>query len=157
MQPADVATSFLEEIAWRGLLHQQTAGEELARHLAEAPRVAYCGFDPTSDSLHIGNLIPLKLLVHWQRAGHKPIALVGGGTGLIGDPSGKDEERQMLSSDEVEANVQSQRRIFESFLDFDTDRSNSAEIVNNLDWLGKLGFLETLRDVGKNFSVRAYY
>ncbi len=153
MQPADVATSFLEEIAWRGLLHQQTAGEELARHLAEAPRVAYCGFDPTSDSLHIGNLIPLKLLVHWQRAGHKPIALVGGGTGLIGDPSGRDAERLLMARDQVEANVASQRRIFERLLDFDPARPNAAVIVNNLDWLEGLGFIEVLRDVGKHFSV----
>ena len=80
--------SFLDELAWRELLHQRTAGEELDRHLARAPRVAYCGFDPTSDSLHIGNFIPIKLLMHWQRSGHKPIVVIGGGTGLIGDPRG---------------------------------------------------------------------
>ncbi|MHC4993233.1 MAG: tyrosine--tRNA ligase, partial [Planctomycetota bacterium] len=142
--------TFLEELRWRGLLHQRTAEEELDRHLAE-PRVAYAGFDPTSDSLHIGNLIPIKLLMHWQAAGHKPIALVGGGTGLIGDPSGRDAERVLMTRDKVEANVASQRKIFERFLD--TSGPNGAVIVNNLDWLDKLGYIEVLRDIGKHFSV----
>ena len=88
--------SFLDELSWRGLLHQRTAGSELDEHLSTPGRTAYVGFDPTSDSLHIGNLIPIKLLMHWQRAGHKPIALMGGGTGLIGDPSGRDDERALL-------------------------------------------------------------
>ncbi|MHC4217167.1 MAG: tyrosine--tRNA ligase [Planctomycetota bacterium] len=145
--------SFLDELSWRGLLHQRTAAEELDRHLAETPRVAYCGFDPTSDSLHIGNLIPIKLLMHWQRAGHKPIVLIGGGTGLIGDPSGRDLERSLMSREQVEANVASQRRIFERLLDFDESSPNAAVIVNNLDWLDELGFIEVLRDVGKHFSV----
>jgi len=145
--------SFLEELAWRGLLHQRTAGEELDRHLAGAPRVGYCGFDPTSDSLHVGNLIPIKLLMHWQRAGHKPIVVVGGGTGLIGDPSGRDAERMLMDRQRVEANVASQRRIFERLLDFDEARPNAAVLVNNLDWLDELGFIEVLRDVGKHFSV----
>jgi len=143
--------SFLEELRWRGLLHQQTATDELDLHLAE-PRVAYAGFDPTSDSLHVGNLIPIKLLMHWQAAGHRPIALMGGGTGLIGDPSGRDSERQLLSRDKVEANIASQRRILERLLDFD-DSSRGARLVNNLDWLDELGFIEVLRDVGKHFSV----
>ncbi len=144
--------SFLDEIGWRGLLYQRTAGEELERHLAE-PRVAYCGFDPTSDSLHIGNLIPIKLLMHWQRAGHRPIVVVGGGTGLMGDPSGRDDERSLLDRDRVLANVASQRRIFERLLDFDRRKPNAAVISNNLDWLDRLGYLEVLRDVGKHFSV----
>ena len=144
--------SFLDELRWRGLLHQQTAHEALDRHLAE-PRVAYCGFDPTSDSLHVGNLIPITLLMHWQRAGHTPIVVMGGGTGLIGDPSGRDDERQVLSREQVEANVASQRRIFERLLDFDDARPNGAVIENNLDWLDTLGFIEVLRDVGKHFSV----
>ncbi len=147
--------SFLDELAWRGLLYQRTAGEELDRHLAEPPRVAYCGFDPTSDSLHIGNFIPIKLLMHWQRSGHKPVVVMGGGTGLIGDPSGRDLERTLMSRQQVEANVASQRRVFERLLDFDESRPNAAVIVNNLDWLDELGFIEVLRDVGKHFSVNA--
>jgi len=143
--------SFLDELRWRGLLHQQTATDELDQHLAE-PRVAYAGFDPTSDSLHVGNLIPIKLLMHSQAAGHRPIALMGGGTGLIGDPSGRDSERQLLGRDKVEANIASQRRILERLLDFD-DSSRGARLVNNLDWLDELGFIEVLRDVGKHFSV----
>ncbi len=142
---------FLDELHWRGLLHQQTATDELDRHLAE-PRTAYAGFDPTSDSLHVGNLIPIKLLMHWQAAGHRPIVVMGGGTGLIGDPSGRDAERQLLTRDKVEANIASQRRIFERLLDFDGSPRGAA-IVNNLDWLDGLGFIEVLRDVGKHFSV----
>src|SRR5262245_14697005 len=109
---------FLDELAWRGLLHQRTAAEELDRHLQTTPRTAYAGFDPTSDSLHIGNFIPIKLLMHWQQAGHRPIVLMGGGTGLIGDPSGRDSERALMSREQVEANIASQRRIMERFLDF---------------------------------------
>ena len=145
--------SFLDELAWRGLLHQRTAGAELDEHLATPGRVAYVGFDPTSDSLHIGNLIPIKLLMHWQRAGHKPIALMGGGTGLIGDPSGRDDERALLNREQVEANVAGQRRILERLLDFDPALPNAAVLVNNVDWLDKLGFIDVLRDVGKHFSV----
>ena len=145
--------SFLDELAWRGLLHQRTAGQELDLHLAEPPRVAYCGFDPTSDSLHLGNFIPIKLLMHWQRSGHKPVVVMGGGTGLIGDPSGRDLERTLMSRQQVEANVASQRRVFERLLDFDESRPNAAVIVNNLAWLDELGFIEVLRDVGKHFSV----
>jgi tyrosyl-tRNA synthetase len=148
-----VTTSFLDELSWRGLLHQRTAGEALDRHLARPPRVGYCGFDPTSDSLHVGNLIPIKLLMHWQRAGHKPIVVMGGGTGLIGDPSGRDVERSLMGRQLVEANVASQRRIFERLLDFDESRPNAAVLVNNLDWLEELGFIDVLRDVGKHFSV----
>jgi tyrosyl-tRNA synthetase len=146
-------TSFLDELGWRGLLHQQTAGDELRRHLAQGPRVAYAGFDPTSDALHVGNLVPIKLLMHWQEAGHKPIALMGGGTGLIGDPSGRDSERVLMDRDRVEANIASQRRTMEHLLDFDASRPNAAVIVNNLDWLSRLGYIEVLRDVGKHFSV----
>jgi tyrosyl-tRNA synthetase len=145
--------SFLSEIAWRGLLHQRTAEAALDTHLASPGRVAYCGFDPTADSLTIGNLVPIQLLVHWQRAGHRPVVLMGGGTGLIGDPSGKDRERPLLTREQVDANVAGQRRIFERLLDF--DGANAARIVNNADWLAKVGFLEFLRDVGKHFSVNA--
>ena len=103
-------TSFLEDLAWRGLIYQ-TAGADLEKHLSTPGRVGYCGFDPTADSLHIGNLLPITLLMRWQRAGHKPLVLRGGGTGLIGDPSGKDAERQLLDAEQVAANVQGQRRI----------------------------------------------
>ncbi|MDD9937637.1 MAG: tyrosine--tRNA ligase [Myxococcales bacterium] len=145
---------FLDELKWRGLLHQTTATEEIVRaHLATPGRVGYCGFDPTMDSLTIGNFIAIKLLMHWQRAGHRPIALMGGGTGLIGDPSGKDAERRLLDRDQIKANVAGIQDILERFLDFDGD--NGARVVDNGDWLSKLGFLEVLRDVGKHFSVNA--
>ncbi len=147
--------SLLSELSWRGLLHQATGGDELEAHLAAPPRVAYCGFDPTSDSLHIGNYLAAKLLAHWQRAGHTPVVLMGGGTGLIGDPSGRDTERQMLDRDRVEANVASQQRIFARLLDFDPSRPNAAVIVNNIDWLDELKFLDLLRGAGKHFSVNA--
>jgi tyrosyl-tRNA synthetase len=148
-----VTAGFLDELSWRGLLHQRTAGEELDRHLASGRRTAYAGFDPTSDSLHVGNFIPIKLLMHWQQAGHRPIVVMGGGTGLIGDPSGRDHERALQSRERVEANIASQRKIFERFLDFGRRAPNAAVLVNNIDWLDRLGFLEVLRDVGKHFSV----
>lgn len=150
--PVMPVQSFIDELTWRGLLHQTTAGDELARHISQ-PRVAYCGFDPTSDSLTIGNFIQIKLLMHWQACGHAPIAVVGGGTGLIGDPSGKDDERQLLSREQVDANVRGQRRIFEKLLDFDPKRPNAATLVNNADWLCRLNFIDVLREVGKHFSV----
>jgi tyrosyl-tRNA synthetase len=146
--------AFLDELRWRGLLHQATDEEGLKKHLASGTRAAYVGFDPTADSLTIGNFIPIKLLMHWQRAGHRPIALLGGGTGLIGDPSGKSAERQLLSKDQVAKNVEGQRRIFERLLDFSAG-PRAASLRNNLDWLGQLGYIEVLRDVGKHFSVNA--
>jgi tyrosyl-tRNA synthetase len=145
---------FLHELRWRGQLHQTTGDEAVAAHLRE-PRVGYCGFDPSADSLTIGNFLAIKLLMTWQKCGHKPIVVVGGGTGLIGDPSGKDQERQLLSREQVAANVAGQRRIFERLLDFDPRSPRGAVMVNNLDWLGRLGYLEVLRDVGKHFSVNA--
>ncbi len=145
--------SFLEELSWRGLLYQTTGQEELAKHLSVPGRVGYAGFDPTNDSLTIGNLIPIQMLRHFQRAGHRPIVLMGGGTGLIGDPSGKDAERTLQTKEQVQANVDSQRKIFARFLDF--DGPSGARVVNNADWLEKLGFIEVLRDVGKHFSVNA--
>lgn len=146
-----MAQDFLPELDWRGLLHQTTDPDRLAAHLESGPRKVYVGFDPTADSLTIGNLVPIMLLVHAQRAGHTPVVVMGGGTGLIGDPSGKCDERQLMTRERVDANVASQRRIFEAMLDF--DRDNKAVIVNNIDWLGKLNFIEVLRDVGKHFSV----
>ena len=146
--------NFLDELEWRGQLHQTSGDDAVRVHLAE-PRIAYCGFDPSADSLTIGNFIPIKLLALWQRCGHTPIVLMGGGTGLIGDPSGKDEERRLLSPDQVAANVDRQRVIFERVLDFDPARPNAAVMMNNLDWLGELRFIDVLRDVGKYFSVNA--
>jgi tyrosyl-tRNA synthetase len=141
----------LDELQWRGLLHQTTGGDELRAHLEHGGRVAYCGFDPTVDSLTIGNFIPIKLLRHWQLAGHTPIILMGGGTGLIGDPSGKDAERQLLTREQVEQNVQGQLRAFSRVLEFEGE--HAAVIVNNADWLCDLKFIDVLRDVGKYFSV----
>jgi tyrosyl-tRNA synthetase len=146
---------FLDELRWRGMLHQTTADDALPTHLSEGMRIGYCGFDPTSDSLTIGNLVPIMLLAHWQRCGHKPIVLCGGGTGLIGDPSGKDAERTLQTRKQVELNVASQRGIFGRVLDFDSGAAQAAVIVNNADWLCELGYLDVLRDVGKYFSVNA--
>ena len=148
----------LAELDWRGQLYQCTDRGALADHLAGADprkggRRVYCGFDPTADSLTIGNLVPIMLLRRFQRAGHTPIVVMGGGTGLIGDPSGKDDERRLLDAADVGQHVESQRRIFESLLDFDPARPNAAAIVNNHDWLGRITFLEALRDIGKHFSV----
>jgi len=152
---ADTADcAFLQELKWRGLFHQASDEEGLARHLGSGVRTAYVGFDPTANSLTIGNFIPIKLLMHWQRAGHRPMAVLGGGTGLIGDPSGKSAERQLLSREAVENNVEAQRRIFERLLDFGSG-STGAALINNLDWLNGLGYIEVLRDVGKHFSVNA--
>ena len=146
---------YLDELKWRGLVHQTTAEDELPDFLGTGQRVGYCGFDPTNDSLTIGNLMPIMLLGHLQRHGHRPIVLMGGGTGLIGDPSGKDSERTLQTREQVESNVKSCSRIFERVLDFDSSNPNAAVLVNNVDWLEKLGFLEVLRDVGKHFSVNA--
>jgi tyrosyl-tRNA synthetase len=144
----------LDELKWRGLLHQTTATEEtVVKHLSTPGRVAYCGFDPTKDSLTIGNFLPIKLLMHWQRCGHRPIVLMGGGTGLIGDPSGKDAERQLLGREQITANVTAQRRIMERFLDFGSAGSDGALLLDNADWLCRLSFIEVLRDIGKHFSI----
>jgi tyrosyl-tRNA synthetase len=143
----------LDDLAARGLLHQQTDAEGLRRHLAEAPRSLYAGFDPTRDSLTIGHLVPLLVLARFQRAGHRPIAVMGGGTGLIGDPSFKASERPMLTREEVEHNVERIRESASRILD--TTGSNAALFVNNIDWLGKLSFVDALRDIGKHFSVNA--
>ncbi len=144
-------TSFLSELSWRGLIHQ-TAGDDTAGHLS-VPRVAYAGFDPTADSLTIGNMLPLLMLARWQRCGHAPIALMGGGTGLIGDPSGKSAERTLQTAEQVEANIDGQRPVFERILDFSPSLSNRATLLNNADWLTRIGYVEMLRDIGKHFSV----
>jgi tyrosyl-tRNA synthetase len=136
------------------MLHHATAAEELEAHLSTPGRAAYAGFDPTADSLHVGSFIPIKLLMHFQRAGHRPIALVGGGTGLIGDPSGKESERSLLDRERVEHNVAGIRRVLERFLDF-APGPTRASVVNNGDWLSQLGYIEVLRTIGKHFSVNA--
>jgi len=140
----------LDDLAFRGLIHQQTNPDGLRAHL-NSSRVVYCGFDPTKDSLTIGNLVPILLLRRFQQAGHRPIVIMGGGTGLIGDPSGKDAERQLLSLEQIEKNVAGQRVTYERLLDF--EGPNGALLLNNADWLAGLGYLEVLRDVGKYFSI----
>ncbi len=145
--------NLLEDLRQRGLVAQMTGEDQLAAYLAE-PRTLYCGFDPTADSLHIGSLVPLLTLRRFQLAGHTPIALVGGATGLIGDPSFKAQERQLNTSDVVSGWVEKIHAQVSQFLEFDTDgSSNAARVVNNLDWVGKINVLDFLRDVGKHFSV----
>ena len=142
----------IEELRWRGLLADAT---EHARAAFAAGQVTgYIGFDPTASSLHVGSLVPIMGLVHLQRAGHCPIALVGGGTGLIGDPSGKASERALLDRARAEANAEGIHRQLTAFLDFDS-RTAPARMANNLDWLGDLGLVDFLRDTGKHFSVNA--
>lgn len=144
--------ALLDELAWRGLLQQMTH-DTLGETLEKGPLTLYAGFDPTADSLHVGSLIPILGLAHFQRAGHRPIALVGGGTGLIGDPSFKASERALLSPEQVHVNAAGIRAQLERFLDFSS--SNAAIMLNNIDWLGGLHFIDFLRDVGKHFSVNA--
>ena len=150
MTTAQSTATLVDELRQRTLLHDLTEGA--SEHLAEAPRKIYVGFDPTGRSLHIGSLLPVMGLVHAQRAGHTPIALVGGGTGLIGDPSGKTSERQLLSREDVEHNAEGIRKQLEHFLDFGAV-SNAARLRNNIDWLGNLRLVDFLRDIGKHFSV----
>lgn len=140
----------LAELAWRELLFQNTDG--LADAFRSGTVSAYCGFDPTADSLHIGSLVPIMGLVHLQRAGHRPIALVGGGTGMIGDPSGRSSERTLLDLATIEANADGIRGQLSRFLEFGNG-PRDAKLVNNVDWLGKLSLMEFLRDTGKHFSV----
>ena len=143
---------FHADLIARGLVHQVTS-DELLDLLRKESVTAYIGFDPTADSLHVGSLLPVLALVRLQRAGHHPIAVMGGGTGMIGDPSGKSSERNLLGAEELEANLAGQRKQLERFLDF--SGPHAARMVNNLDWLGKLDLIGFLRDVGKHFSVNA--
>src|SRR3989441_2909290 len=140
----------LQELEWRGFVQQATPG--LAAHFAKAPVTAYCGFDPTAPSLQLGNLMPLMLLANLQRAGHRPIVLMGGGTGLIGDPSGKSSERPLLSKEQIRENVRRQRDQSARFLDFGTGPT-AALLLDNAKWLGEQRLIDFLRDVGKHFTV----
>jgi tyrosyl-tRNA synthetase len=140
------------DLAWRGLVHQNTDDEHLPSWLKSTRRTLYVGFDPTADSLHVGSLLPLLMLRRFQRAGHRPIALVGGATGMIGDPSGKNEERNLMSVETLQANVEGLERQMRGLLDFDCG-ATSATLVNNFDWMRGFGHLDFLRDVGKNVPV----
>ncbi len=144
----------IAELSWRGLIHQTTDASQLAAWLLERPRTLYAGFDPTAKSLHVGHLMALLVLRRFQQAGHRPIAVVGGATGMIGDPSGKSEERNLLSEKALRANVAGIEKQLRRFLDFDA-ASNAALLVDNYDWMGRFGYLEFLRDVGKHFPVGA--
>lgn len=143
--------NFIEEITWRGMLHDAMPGTE--EYLLEQMRSAYVGFDPTADSLHIGNLVPIMMLSHYQRCGHRPVALVGGATGMIGDPSGKSSERNLLDEPTLRYNQEAIKQQLGQFLDFDSDAKNAAQLVNNYDWMKNFSFLEFIRDVGKHITV----
>ncbi|MEE2640815.1 MAG: tyrosine--tRNA ligase [Planctomycetota bacterium] len=140
------------DLSWRGLIYQTTSDDELPGWLSEKMRTLYIGFDPTADSLHIGSLLQLLLLRRFQRAGHRPIALVGGATGMIGDPSGKSKERNLLTEEALQANVAGIEAQMRRFLDFDCGE-NSAVLVNNFDWMKEFSYIDFLRDIGKNFPV----
>mmetsp|Transcript_32633 Transcript_32633/g.43060 ORF Transcript_32633/g.43060 Transcript_32633/m.43060 type:complete len:427 (-) Transcript_32633:44-1324(-) len=142
--------NFIQELTWRGMIHDIMPGTEEA--LNKQMSSGYIGFDPTADSLHVGSLVQIMILVHFQRAGHKPYALVGGATGMVGDPSGKSQERNLLDSETLNHNVACVRKQLEQFLDFESGE-NSAEMVNNYDWFEGMTFLEFIRDVGKHISV----
>ena len=143
--------NLIEELTWRGMIQDIMPGtqEQLLKEMTSG----YIGFDPTAESLHIGSLVPILLLVHLQKAGHKPIALVGGATGMVGDPSGKSEERNLLDEDTLRKNLAGVKAQLEKFLDFDPSRANAAEIANNYDWFSQMGFLHFIRDVGKHITV----
>ncbi|WP_159019005.1 tyrosine--tRNA ligase [Algibacter sp. L3A6] len=143
--------NFVEELTWRGMIQDSMPGTE--EHLLEAMRKAYVGIDPTADSLHIGHLVGVMGLKHFQLSGHKPVALVGGATGMIGDPSGKSAERNLLTEDILLHNQNAIKEQLSRFLDFDSDEANAAIIVNNYDWMKEFSFLEFIRDVGKHITV----
>lgn len=146
-----MSNPLIEELRWRGMLQDIMPGTE--DQLNKELTSAYIGFDPTADSLHIGSLVPILLLVHLQKAGHKPYALVGGATGMVGDPSGKSEERNMLSEETLAKNVAGVKAQLEKFLDFDPAKTNAAVMVNNFDWFKNISFLDFIRDAGKHITV----
>ena len=142
---------FVEDLRWRGMVHDIMPGTE--EQLSKESTTAYIGFDPTSDSLHIGSLVPIILLVHLEKAGHKPIALVGGATGMIGDPSGKSDERNLLNEDTLNKNVAGIKSVLSRFLDFNSKAKNAPVLVNNYDWMKTFSFIDFARDVGKRITV----
>jgi len=143
--------NFIDEVTWRGMLHDVMPGTQ--EHLMEQMRVAYVGIDPTADSLHIGHLVGVMLLKHFQIAGHKPLALVGGATGMIGDPSGKSNERNLLDEPTLRHNQEAIKAQLARFLDFTSNAPNAAELVNNYDWMKDFSFLDFIRDIGKHITV----
>ena len=143
--------NLIEELRWRGMIRDIMPGTE--DQLNKEMTTAYIGFDPTAESLHIGSLVPILLLVHLQKAGHKPIALVGGATGMVGDPSGKSEERNLLDETTLNRNIAGVKSQLEKFLDFDPAKPNAAEMANNYDWFKNISFIEFLRDTGKHITV----
>lgn len=143
--------NFVEELTWRGMIHQMMPGTE--EQLKKEMTTAYLGIDPTADSLHIGHLVGVMMLKHFQRSGHKPIALIGGATGMIGDPSMKSQERKLLDEETLRHNQEAIRAQLAKFLDFDSDAPNAAEMVNNYEWMKNFSFLDFIRDVGKHITV----
>ena len=143
--------NLIEELRWRGMIQDIMPGTE--EQLQKEMTTAYIGFDPTAESLHIGSLVPILLLVHLQKAGHKPIALVGGATGMVGDPSGKSEERNLLDEATLDKNIAGVKSQLEKFLDFNPTKLNAAEMANNYDWFKNISFIEFLRDTGKHITV----
>lgn len=143
--------NFVEELTWRGMIHDITPGTE--EQLQREMTAAYVGIDPTAESLHIGHLVSVMMLKHFQLAGHKPIALVGGATGMIGDPSGKSVERNLLDEKSLRHNEACLKKQLAKFLDFESDAANAAELVNNYDWMKEFSFLEFIRDIGKHITV----
>ena len=143
--------NLIDELAWRGMIQDIMPGTK--EQLEKEMTTAYIGFDPTADSLHIGSLVPILLLVHLQRAGHRPIALIGGATGMVGDPSGKNEERNLLDEKTLEKNLAGVRKQLEKYLDFDQSKSNGAIMANNYDWFKEMSFIGFLRDIGKHITV----
>ena len=142
---------FIDELTWRGMIHQMMPGTQ--EQLKKEMTTAYLGIDPTADSLHIGHLVGVMMLKHFQRSGHKPIALIGGATGMIGDPSMKSQERKLLDEETLRHNQQAIKAQLAKFLDFDSDAPNAAEMVNNYDWMKNFSFLDFIRDVGKHITV----
>jgi tyrosyl-tRNA synthetase len=143
--------NLLDELKWRGMLQDIMPGTE--EQLQKEMTTAYIGFDPTADSLHIGSLVPILLLLHFQTAGHKPIALIGGATGMVGDPTGKSEERNLLTEQQLKDNIAGISKQLRKYLDFDSGKANAAEMANNYDWFRDLSFIHFLRDVGKHITV----
>ena len=143
--------NFIEELTWRGMIHQMMPGTD--EQLNKEMTTAYLGIDPTADSLHIGHLVGVMMLRHFQRSGHKPIALVGGATGMIGDPSMKSQERKLLDEETLRHNQEAIKKQLSKFLDFESDEPNKAEMVNNYDWMKEFSFLDFIRDIGKHITV----